>query len=568
MTALDRTQQQQGSGGPPPPLPAAAAQGQGGGGGGGGGKCRLSLRGQKRSLSSDISPAPEPRSSQRIRTSSTGEQMPDDRNKTPAGIRKSGGNSSSSSSSSSGKATPPLIQTKRGNASSHVSEPGTRLTGVRALANLGNTCFLNSVLYALRFLPGFTHDLHHLHTHLQRCKIDNDSALGRRVQFLAELHHVFVSLGRDERDPGEKGSPAFQPLSFLEALRVVNPQFEGNRQQDAHELLNCLLDQLCHLPQDLQGLATATSTQPLWPEDENGPPEVKKRRRSERIQAIEEDSSKAVDLVGSKFKGEMCLETRCLECEHTTTRQETFIDVCVPVKTKADFDDEDMSEPEVFMSALCEEELVRDTNKYWCDGCRHHNEARRSVHFPTLPLHLIVHMKRFSAYQRNTFMSKCSDAMPAPLELSCFCRSCLHQGPGRQQPPRHPIYRLSAVVCHLGSAITSGHYLSFVRLREDKGATNCGRDNNGQGSTCAWSGCCAHTTMPFGNTFGTGGSPTEGPSAGQEGGEGGKNSSGNNSNSLWLECDDDKLKVVTAGEVVNVMRTTLITPYLLFYSQL
>jgi len=38
--------------------------------------------------------------------------------------------------------------------------------GVASLANLGNTCFLNSVLYTLRFTPGFCHSLHHLHQDL------------------------------------------------------------------------------------------------------------------------------------------------------------------------------------------------------------------------------------------------------------------------------------------------------------------------------------------------------------------------------------------------------------------
>ena len=35
-------------------------------------------------------------------------------------------------------------------------------TSVASLCNLGNTCFLNSVLYTLRFTPGFLHNLHHL----------------------------------------------------------------------------------------------------------------------------------------------------------------------------------------------------------------------------------------------------------------------------------------------------------------------------------------------------------------------------------------------------------------------
>ena len=33
-------------------------------------------------------------------------------------------------------------------------------TSIASLCNLGNTCFLNSVLYTLRFTPGFLHNLH------------------------------------------------------------------------------------------------------------------------------------------------------------------------------------------------------------------------------------------------------------------------------------------------------------------------------------------------------------------------------------------------------------------------
>ena len=63
-------------------------------------------------------------------------------------------------------------------------------------------------------------------------------------------------------------------------------------------------------------------------------------------------------------------------------------------------DDDEITEPDVFMSALCEEECLRDNNKYWCDQCCHHNEARRSVHYPQLPHHLLIHVKRFASYSR------------------------------------------------------------------------------------------------------------------------------------------------------------------------
>ncbi|KAG7173161.1 Ubiquitin carboxyl-terminal hydrolase 12A-like [Homarus americanus] len=533
-----------------------------------GGKSRLSLRqSRKRSLNSDISPAPEPRTSHRFRTSSTSDS--DDRNKTPPMLRKM--SLGRNATTSSGRRTAGGSAQSTGGSSSGVGDGGYgggRVVGVCPLANMGNTCFLNSVLYALRFLPGD----------------QSDGNLEQRIQFLSELHRVFVSLGQEERSSADnKRIPAFQPYEFLEALRVVNPMFEGNRQQDAHELLHCLLDQLCHLPQDLrQGKPNGTLGTELTGMEQEvdlSPPEPKRlRRRSERIQAIEEDSSKAVDVVGSKFVGRMCLETCCSECEQVTGREENFLEVCVPVKTKADFD--------VFMSALCEEECLRDNNKYWCDHCFHHNEARRSVHYSQLPHHLVIHVKRFSSYHRNMFTAKCSEAMPAPLELSCFCRGCLTEQirkqslaeVGRDKGPKssssskpdttpHLPYHLTAVVCHLGATLSSGHYLSFVRLsalhssacpeQQVQNQTQPQPPNTSKVVDCQWMKCCGLQLSHIRPHSVLNGHIDSEESRNMDEQE-----------SMWLECDDDKIKLVSASEVSDMMRTTIITPYLLFYSRL
>lgn len=72
MTALDNASLSNNSGSNTKNSDSAVGAGQRSVGSG-----RLSLRGQKRALSSDISPAPEPRTSHRIRTNSSGDNASD-----------------------------------------------------------------------------------------------------------------------------------------------------------------------------------------------------------------------------------------------------------------------------------------------------------------------------------------------------------------------------------------------------------------------------------------------------------------------------------------------------------
>jgi len=277
------------------------------------------------------------------------------------------------------------------------------------------------------------------------------------------------------------------------------------------------------------------------------------------------------------------------------------------------------------------------------------------------------------------YTSKCSDAMPAPLQLSCFCRSCIGKdnddenfndaagssGSGSNSasskigrnkntkkgnsssdsntnklngdvnnPAQHLPYHLSAMVCHLGASLSSGHYVSYVRLESsDLGGSTCPEPNNfsvytadtpvtnslsnnqqisgiksesfntndsGNQMTdnCDWSQCCAlkldqllpnklnhnlqngvHSDYDSKSNVRS----KTNSSADNKTKSSNKNGSHkvNNgkqlisasyfetsaNNSYWLECDDEKIKLIHSSEVRDKMKGTLITPYLLFYSR-
>lgn len=55
-----------------------------------------------------------------------------------------------------------LVDSHKNHSPDDSSANSEGVSPVATLCNLGNTCFLNSVLYTLRFAPAFLHNLHHL----------------------------------------------------------------------------------------------------------------------------------------------------------------------------------------------------------------------------------------------------------------------------------------------------------------------------------------------------------------------------------------------------------------------
>ncbi|XP_017083202.1 ubiquitin carboxyl-terminal hydrolase 1 [Drosophila eugracilis] len=159
------------------------------------------------------------------------------------------------------------------------------------LCNIGNSCYLNSVVYTLRFAPHFLHSLHHLIQDLNvvqqtivRQQTARSASLGRNVsaaqlenarswsskdlatstdqysslnggvnsgssgsgssksthQSVTEkLHELYNNLhGNEMADSTEP----YHADTLLHAIQDVNATFEGNQQQDAHEFLMCVLN--------------------------------------------------------------------------------------------------------------------------------------------------------------------------------------------------------------------------------------------------------------------------------------------------------------------------------------
>ncbi|BES90270.1 Ubiquitin carboxyl-terminal hydrolase [Nesidiocoris tenuis] len=279
------------------------------------------------------------------------------------------------------------------------------------LVNFGNTCYSNSVLQALYFCKPF------------REKVLEYKARNKRTKetLLSCLADLFHSIATQKKKVG-----SIAPKKFIARLRKEKEDFDNYMQQDAHEFLNFLINRINEIilserPQKSQG-----------PDGENNiPPEP--------------------TWVHEIFQGILTSETRCLNCETMSSKDEDFFDLQVDI-------DQNTSITHCLRCFSSMETLCGD-NKFKCDHCSSYQEAQKCMRVKKLPMILALHLKRFKYMEQYNRHIKVSHRVVFPLELRLFNTSDDAVNPDR-------MYNLVAVVVHCGSGPNRGHYISIVKSHD------------------------------------------------------------------------------------------------------
>ncbi|KAE8745579.1 hypothetical protein FOCC_FOCC007690 [Frankliniella occidentalis] len=281
------------------------------------------------------------------------------------------------------------------------------------LVNFGNTCYSNSVLQALYFCKPF------------REKILEYKARNKRTKetLLTCLADLFYSIATQKKKVG-----SIAPKKFIARLRKEKVEFDNYMQQDAHEFLNFLINHineiiLAERPQNANsrhksgsGDSVSSQSEPTW--------------------------------VHEIFQGILTSETRCLNCEAVSCKDEDFFDLQVDI-------DQNTSITHCLKCFSSTETLCGD-NKFKCDNCVSYQEAQKRMRVKRLPMILALHLKRFKYMEQYNRHIKVSHRVVFPLELRLFNTSDDAVNPDR-------LYDLVAVVIHCGSGPNRGHYISIVK---------------------------------------------------------------------------------------------------------
>ncbi|KAF9406838.1 ubiquitin-specific protease doa4 [Podila epigama] len=325
---------------------------------------------------------------------------------------------------------------------SNFSKMGSQL-GKTGLTNLGNTCFMNSVIQCLIATPPLSR--YFLDGSFKR-HINTRNNLGTQGRLAEAFSDLIRSMWSGQ-------SLVVSPTSFRYAIAGFAPQFKGTEQHDSQEFLSFLLD---GLHEDLK-----MEPQPA-PEGENEGSEQDEERmeklpeyEASRIaweRYLRRDNSIVVSLFQGQFKNRLC----CSKCGKTSTTYNAFMYLALPIKAKVSG-----RQPQTLLSCLnafVEPETMEGENAWNCPQCKKPRKASKHLTISRVPDVLLIQLKRFSS--DGPFKNKIKAMVQYPLTDLDLTRYLPKRS--MNEPPEPAIYDLYAVSNHSGE-VSSGHYTACVR---------------------------------------------------------------------------------------------------------
>jgi ubiquitin C-terminal hydrolase len=288
--------------------------------------------------------------------------------------------------------------------------------GVVGLANLGNTCYVNSVIQALRSIPAFS-------LMLVSGRLNADETAPEPLQkWWASFSELIRELWNNY-----KGS-ALQPLGYFKRTAelvcgTVYEDFGINAPQDSHEYYVFLLDKL-------QRITHCSPPHPTTPDEERW------------YKHFVKDWSAIVPLL----YGELKKSIKCHNCQHTSSNYEIFNSL------KVDLQDNCSLEELITWTFRSE-----DIDEYQCDKCN-------SKH-PATILHTIIRSPPYLSITINRF----SGGFDQPKDIRLFTltdKTELDFGKVKVAELEHNRYSLMYIVSHHGSA-HGGHYVAHIKHLPD-----------------------------------------------------------------------------------------------------
>ena len=213
-------------------------------------------------------------------------------------------------------------------------------------------------------------------------------------------------------------------VSFMRYITRLSPSFVSGRQEDPSEFLVVLID---HLIQCLSPTHSSLNTINL----------------SNPIHII----------FGIIVKSSI----KCTQCLNETSKENYESVWSIPIIS--------FSTLEQALDSFCSVEELSGDNMFFCSNCEKKVVGLQSTQLAHTSPVIFFQFKRF-VYNKNvkvTHKIKEFISYPEVLDMAPFITSDVVESLHQQHKSNEYIYKLNAVVAHLGETVNSGHIFSYIR---------------------------------------------------------------------------------------------------------
>lgn len=348
-----------------------------------------------------------------------------------------------------------LLKSDKLDLPSRSSSPSRSPIIVSGLYNLGNSCYMNSVLQCMIATKELTNYL--LNENYQKY-VAKYSNVGSKGLLTNQYHDLAVEMLENSK----KGI-ATTPKRFKKVVGDVNGTFRNNFQQDAAEFLHFLLDTI---HEDLNWSSNKNSLPNITAEDEANR-ELLPLRLASTIE-WERYLKSHYSTIIETFAGQYASRLECLNCHKTSTTYVPYNMLSVPIPSGSS----NLKLTDCLDKFVCPE-FLKGENVWKCNGCNSSNMTKKKLTITRFPRVLIIHLERFTMSRRGEYVkNNCKIEIPSILDLNKYWPNVkdaneleqLKKFPDRNQSGEWK-YKLFGIVRHYGT-LNSGHYISEVCKNE------------------------------------------------------------------------------------------------------